>query len=558
MIYAIASVMPYRRGDHPQHPAGYYMSALRYLDRQFLTRGFRSVEDILLICRYGIYENIGTSIWDLLRLGGRLCVELELNAHDGPPDLPLIEKQHRRRVFWKFYLLDRYSSTTLDRPFAIDDADIQIKLPLDIDDSDLEALEGHHQNLDEIVDTHPRDPSIPTETTVFIATIKLRLVSSHIHTEFCKLREECLAPSQLHLTIGRIYVVLNQLLEDLKAWRDSAPSIAEPTCIYHTKDWLNLLYAREKLYLIRRAIDLVHRRNGVLPRHFSTLLLHAALDVIKRYSSMVQSSFPVTHTRNYFHIMFTAGLSVIYCIASKAALTYQDLLSSAHCLQTCETTLTAMGIKMQHSHPYVTVFAALHRDVAREIQKTLQNSIESSQPTTMVSSPNHQHHHHPDHLPRDSATNKDQTQTQTQDLDVEGHEPGNNTNGGGTTTFAPQVHLPDNLRFPSDRANDSLAEVFSNCHNVTNTTMQYSMPGLVPPGFPQGGGALDNEGVPAATTTATLGCQEEGIGSSHEDLQGLAFTNDEFLWDMDTMLWEYVYGDSHLTPFLSNPYPGHI
>lgn len=59
MIYAISSVMPYRKGLHHQHPEGYYMSALRYLDSRFLARGLRSLEDLLLICRYGIYENIG-------------------------------------------------------------------------------------------------------------------------------------------------------------------------------------------------------------------------------------------------------------------------------------------------------------------------------------------------------------------------------------------------------------------------------------------------------------------------------------------------------------------
>jgi hypothetical protein len=59
MIYALASILPYRNGLHHQHPEGYYMAALQYLDSSFLSRGMRSLEDLLLICRYGIYENIG-------------------------------------------------------------------------------------------------------------------------------------------------------------------------------------------------------------------------------------------------------------------------------------------------------------------------------------------------------------------------------------------------------------------------------------------------------------------------------------------------------------------
>lgn len=59
MICAVAAVMPYRNGEHHQHPEGYYLAALRHLDSQLLARGTRSIEDLLLICRFGIYHNIG-------------------------------------------------------------------------------------------------------------------------------------------------------------------------------------------------------------------------------------------------------------------------------------------------------------------------------------------------------------------------------------------------------------------------------------------------------------------------------------------------------------------
>jgi hypothetical protein len=59
MIYALASIIPYRNGLQHQHPEGYYMAALQYLDSDFLSRGMHSLEDLLLIGRYGIYENIG-------------------------------------------------------------------------------------------------------------------------------------------------------------------------------------------------------------------------------------------------------------------------------------------------------------------------------------------------------------------------------------------------------------------------------------------------------------------------------------------------------------------
>ena len=79
MIYALASIMPYRNGLQQQHPEGYYMGALQYLDSSFLTRGMRSLEDLLLICRYGIYENIRKPPRSLLRHLSDLNISRDIN-----------------------------------------------------------------------------------------------------------------------------------------------------------------------------------------------------------------------------------------------------------------------------------------------------------------------------------------------------------------------------------------------------------------------------------------------------------------------------------------------
>ncbi|OHW91343.1 hypothetical protein CSPAE12_10025, partial [Colletotrichum incanum] len=54
MILAMGSVFPYRNGTHHQHPEGYYLAALQHLGTDFLTRGLDSVQDLLLVLRYGI------------------------------------------------------------------------------------------------------------------------------------------------------------------------------------------------------------------------------------------------------------------------------------------------------------------------------------------------------------------------------------------------------------------------------------------------------------------------------------------------------------------------
>ncbi|KAL2203791.1 hypothetical protein CC79DRAFT_1277412 [Sarocladium strictum] len=521
MIYALASIIPYRNGTHQQHPEGYYMAARKHLDSSFLARGMRSLEDLLLICRYGIYESIGTSIWDIVRLGSRLCIELELHAHDGLPESPLVEKQRRRCVFWKFYLLDRYCSSTLDRPFAIDDRDIRIGLPANIDSHFLETWNEPCPTIDSVA-ASPRDPSVPTETTVFLRTVTLRQVSSHIHTEFSHLREECTKPSsQPHLVIGRIYMILNQLLEDLENWRTAAPVIANPTCTYHLTEWSDFLYAREKLYLVRRAVDLVPRNDGVLPKQFASLLLHASLQVIQQYSTLCQSSL-VTHTRNYFHMLFTAGLSVIYCISSKAKLSYSDLSASAHGLRACEATLTDMAAKLVHSNPYVTVYAALHRDVSQKIQRALTGSMGSSRPDSPLASRNGCYANRcRDNIPDQGASN---------------------------ATIAPSFNtlLSEDVRLHYAQQYVPPAETFSDIQFTGGH-----------PVISQPGGAVNlSAGFSRLPDDTTFTLSPYELNTLSDDVLQWARTDDSTLRHIDTTLLDYIYGDPDSSGAIPNAFLG--
>lgn len=61
MILAIATVVPYRLGEHPHHPLGYYLAAMPHFGSDFLATRLESVQDLLLICRFGIFYHIGGS-----------------------------------------------------------------------------------------------------------------------------------------------------------------------------------------------------------------------------------------------------------------------------------------------------------------------------------------------------------------------------------------------------------------------------------------------------------------------------------------------------------------
>lgn len=422
----------------------------------------------------------------------------------------MIERQRRRRIFSYFYTIDRYSSTTLDRPFCIDDCDIHIGLPANINDEEIESWgnSSPSQSLDLLPE--PQAPASLTETSILLISVKLRRVSSHIHTEFCRLREDFRVQSQLHLGIGRIHVVVNQLLGELKAWRLDAPVIQNPTCLYHSQQWYDLLYAREKLYLVRRAVDLVPRKGGVIPRHFLALLLHGALDVIEMYSSLCSMTSLITHTRSYFHMMFTAGLSVIFCVLYTEGLQRVDLESSSCGLRSCERTLASMVSALQHAEAYVTVFAALHRDVSRKIQRALDRG-DSSPPT----------------------------------MDV----PLSQINTGGDPapkSPASTHHCIPNLQLPG--TNLSAAQPR---YSPIPTTLGMHDAETYSPAFHHHGDS--NPGVGPYALGLSTGISPHASHSqptdNHSDLLRWAFTEDTSLWNMDTMLWEYVNGDPQTATF---------
>ncbi|RGP79808.1 hypothetical protein FLONG3_2122 [Fusarium longipes] len=365
MICAIGSVLPYRNRLHDRHPGAYYNAALQYLGTEFLTRGLDSIQDLLLICRFGIYHPIGTSIWDVVRICGRLCIELGLH---NDPDVPgdLLQTQLRRRIFWQFYLKDRYSSTTLDRPFLIEDNDIRTKFPVEASDEELEAANSQVQSLDSF--KFNREPNVQNEMTVFFVSVRLRQISSRIQTEFFKLRRKITGSPSKHLHAGHIHVVMNKLLKDLQDWRNSTPFIQEPSCLYETQEWYDLLIARERLSVLRRAIDLVPKVNGSPPQEILIVFLRSALDTIEKYHNLwCQKRGMLTHTRSYFHMLFTAGLSVMYCTSVSKKIAVEDLRASYEGLLRCQDLLTSVARQLPDAINYVSVFEALLRDVSQRL-----------------------------------------------------------------------------------------------------------------------------------------------------------------------------------------------
>lgn len=81
--------------------------------------GFTSVQVLLLLSLYSLFDSGYPSTWSLLCIASRQVVELGLTRRDDRADRDVAERCHR--LFWSVYTLDRQMATSLGVPAALVD-----------------------------------------------------------------------------------------------------------------------------------------------------------------------------------------------------------------------------------------------------------------------------------------------------------------------------------------------------------------------------------------------------------------------------------------------------
>jgi hypothetical protein len=372
MLFAISGVTRYRAGLSKEHPFGYYRAALTHIGSIPLIGCPDSIQNSLLIGRFGMYHHIGQSLWDISHFCMRQCIELGYHA---PPQraLPAIEEQKQRRIFWECYILDRYSSGILGRPFAIADEDISAELPILADDEALKA--ANINSLSEISDIAP---SQPTEVSVFVFYIKLRQVSSRIHTEFSSGRRQSSRSANSTpmppTSAGYVHMKVHTFLDQLDSWRQSAPVFSNPKSLYERPEWYDFLLEKDKSILIRGAMHMAPKlSNNAPPSDLLVLSLRSATRVILLYSDMLEKKY-ITWTRSYFQGIFAAGLSILFYLSMKSDAAQDTSLdvevSPAAALQTCSQVLHTFEKEMPDVRSFAVVFDELKDLSMRNMQQT--------------------------------------------------------------------------------------------------------------------------------------------------------------------------------------------
>ncbi|EON68815.1 hypothetical protein W97_08073 [Coniosporium apollinis CBS 100218] len=211
----------------------------------------------------------------------------------------------------------------------------------------------------------------PNELSVFIFCIRLRQITSRIHTAFFTGSMDPsndLGANAVTLP-GYIYVKYHHFMAELEDWRRSAPVFDSPNTLYERPEWYDFLLEKDKLSLIRAAMHKAPKRNGVPPRDLSAPCMQCAIRVIELYSEMLKAKY-ITWTRSYFQIMFTAGLSLMYCVSlneheSKRAPQSGDKSfgCAGEALRSCSEVLGKFAQEMPDARGFAIVFEGMRKSV---------------------------------------------------------------------------------------------------------------------------------------------------------------------------------------------------
>ncbi|WVQ84324.1 hypothetical protein IAT38_006476 [Cryptococcus sp. DSM 104549] len=98
------------------------------------------VQCLTLLAAFQASVNAMPMSWLLAGQALRVAQDLGLHRSTARLPLPFPEKQLRARCWWAIYGLERMMSITLGRPLGVDDLDIDVAYPADIDDEGLRKL----------------------------------------------------------------------------------------------------------------------------------------------------------------------------------------------------------------------------------------------------------------------------------------------------------------------------------------------------------------------------------------------------------------------------------
>ncbi|KAE8337970.1 hypothetical protein BDV24DRAFT_139040 [Aspergillus arachidicola] len=347
---------------HPEmggniNPEFYYSNATRYVDEALQVPGLERIQSLLLLALYilrtpGSISNLGG--WHIIGFAVRYAVELGMHRNikcGGPRAQDPYHIEIRRRVFWSAYVLDRAVSLTLGRPFALSENDIDVDLPV--------ALEQNPVNVKEI--QYNQSSAALTETKTsnlssFVHLCRLRRLESRIKQELYS------ASSPATMQDYTYDTTIDSYRQELLEWLNNIPfftpdgKLQEGYSLYDTPEFFRIQYSKAlRMLLQHRITNFSSEANSPKDKEYLALSARASGDICQYYRTLHQRR-PLGWNFLALHSIFTAGLTLLYCIWAERE--HADLARFED-IRSCSNVLFAISERWPTATKFRDIFEVL-------------------------------------------------------------------------------------------------------------------------------------------------------------------------------------------------------
>ncbi|KAH1498025.1 hypothetical protein KXV92_004586 [Aspergillus fumigatus] len=308
-------------------PERYYITALQQVPSMCEVRSIENIEAMALLVVYHLRSASSHGLWYIIGLAMRTAIDLGLHRKANEINLDPWTAQMRRRLFWTIYYLERVISMSLGRPFSIADRQIDLPLPVDVDDDVQDPA---------ILTAPPRTDRI-TSLTFAIYLFELRRIDSRIQHKIYR------ADRPLHTLRSK----MDRLFIELEEWKRSALQRFSGSDL----DYPMLHYNRALRLLIQPFLPSLP-----LSDPYYHICLRAAGDICQTHKRLHQT-LEYGHSFLAVQTVFMAGITLLYALWTHTDQVWSVQMSND--IRACSTVLFVMGERATWVKKYRDAFEML-------------------------------------------------------------------------------------------------------------------------------------------------------------------------------------------------------
>lgn len=325
-------------------PEQFYISAMQHVASVREASPVDNLQALVLLILYHLRSESRNGLWHLTGLAMRTVTDIGLHREASTRNLPPLETQLRRRLFWSVYALESILAGALGRPISLSDCDIDQPLPLSINDSD--CMQGFNMNNVPAFLTPGQEAYSLTNLTQFILLSQLRTFEARIQRTIYRVDR----------TTSALQPKMYRLIADLDAWRQKLPSNLEPS----EHERLMLHFHRDVRLLLQPFLSTLEPNSELFRR-----CVDAAGQVCQIHKRLHQTP-EYGHSFVAVHTVFVSGITLLYALwkGSNWSFSISNDIRAASCV------LAIMGERA----PWIRRFRDEFDALTEATMKALQNA----------------------------------------------------------------------------------------------------------------------------------------------------------------------------------------